>query len=213
MTILPARAWFRYYADRLRETLAEPELVTDSDLLVLLNEAYKRLCEHSGCLPTITPVTLVPGQSEYSLPADWYETRSVSVAGELIDQISLFKSLTGYGQGVPIAYYSYGQTIGFAPRPNTAGTVQLLYHATPSLVAGYDDDLDARLLPEYRYGIVHYVRWRLLQMDGGAQGITKADYERSLYDDCVRRLRDGSRNTVRTTPPRMRTALEAAHAR
>jgi len=213
MSNLTARPTLRYYADRLRTTLAEPELVGESDLLTFLSDGYKRLCERSGCLLGTTTVTLTSGVAEADLPEDHYRTRLVALGGVRLDELSLRNSLASYGAGVPLAYYQYAGKIGFAPTPNTSTNhVTLLYSASPPPVQGYDDDLDPRLPPEYRYGIVHWVRWRITQIDGGAQGISRANYERALFEDCVGKIRRQLGTVASVTPGRMRSVVEAGRA-
>jgi hypothetical protein len=212
VTILAARPWFRYYADRLRTSLVEPELVSDSDLLRLLNEGYARLCEQSGCLEQLVTIPTAIGVHEYSLPSDWYQTLLVTSGGVALDLLPQRQAYLDYGVGTPLVYYQYGTKLGVQPAPSAVGALSLLYTATPAPVSGYDSDLDPRLPPEYRYGIIHYVRWRILQLDGGAQGIRKADYDRSLFDDCAARLRNAIRTVIDVDNQRMRTALEWEHA-
>ena len=211
--VYTARPTLRYYQDRLRQSIAEPELVSDSDMLTFLSDGYKRLCERSGCLVNVATISLTQGTIEYALPTDIYRIRMLAVAGMPIDEISLRNSLADYGSGVPVAYYTYGSTIGFAPNPSAdIATATLLYEATPTAPTGYDSDLDPRCLPEYRYGILHWVRWRLTQIDGGAQGITKANYERALFEDAVTRLRAASRGAASVQMARMRTVVEYGRA-
>jgi hypothetical protein len=206
------RPTLRYYQDRLRATIAEPELVSDADLLTFLQDGYARLCERSGCIVNLSTITMIPSQSEYTLPSDHYQTLMIASAGTLLNLVPLRNSLIDYGVGVPSAWYSYSDKIGVIPQPVQPGTISILYEATPDTPSGYDESLDPRCLPEYRYGIVHWVRWRLTQLDGGAQGINKAGYERALFEDAVVRLRAATHSLVSPGGSRMRSIVEQGRA-
>jgi hypothetical protein len=52
----------------------------------------------------------------------------------------------------------------------------------------------------------------LTQLDGGAQGINKAGYERALFEDAVVRLRAATHSLVSPGGSRMRSIVEQGRA-
>jgi hypothetical protein len=195
-----------YLQDRLRKRLVEKALVDDAALLEFLSDAYVDACEQSRCLLTLATLVLSTAQ-EYALPADWSETRAVVAGGVAIQQVGAHDSIADRGVGAPVVRYQYGRTIGFSPVP-TGGSALLLYAATPSRFSTWQDTLDPRFPAEYTYVLLHYVRWRVLAMAGGAQRIGLSNYERSLYDQGVDRLRRSVPLVDSTQPQRVRHISE-----
>jgi hypothetical protein len=202
VSVVTAQPILLYLQKRLRARLVESELVNDPDLLGFLSDAYVDACEQSRCLVALTTLTLTTAQ-EYDLPADWSETIAVAANGAPIAQVGLRDSQADRGSGAPLVRYTYARKIGFSPVP-TGGSALLLYAQTPPRFASWQDTLDARFPLEYAYLLVHYVRWRVAAMNGGAQHISLANFERAMYDQGINRLRQAVLVTDSTGPARVR---------
>lgn len=189
--VLTPRPILRHLKDRLRQNYVDDALYDDAEVLDLLNDAYRDACEQSRCLETLYTFTLVSGQVEYSLPADYSSTLAIYANGIELESIPLagaFSSVAATGNNVG-GYYIYGANIGFWITSAMTSAVKLLYAAYPAPLANFDSTLDPRFPEEFADILVHYVRWRVQMLSGGAERITQARWDRALYDQRIKELR------------------------
>jgi hypothetical protein len=179
----------------MKANYVPPELYTDADILVLLNDGYLEACERTRCLKAMTTITLVADQQEYPLPADYSQMDFVCSSGRERFSISVSEALVADQTGNPGAggYYLYAGKIGFTPTPTqntvpTGGTM-IAYSAKPSPLLTLDDGLDARYPIEFADVLLHYVVWRVESMSGGAESLRNAQTNRGLCDNRTRDLR------------------------
>jgi hypothetical protein len=201
MSVITPQPVLTYLRDRLRAGLVERELVKDPDLLVMLSEAYRDVCERTRCLVTWGTIQLT-GDDSYDLPDTWYETEQLYVAGESIREVA-HRDMTDRGAGQPFWCSYVGRTISFSPSP-ADGTAYIIYAETPDPFASWADELDPRFPAEYAYLLVHHVRWQVLTLSGGAQRIPSQIFEHQLYDTGIANLRRAARRVDSTGPARIR---------
>jgi hypothetical protein len=188
--------------DRLRQNYVDEALWTDDDILSIFNDAYEDVCDQSQCLQAFTSITVVAGQSEYTLPADFGQLILVVAGGAQLQPISLSESMLNWiPDGLEFGYYLFGppqsMTLGLVPAPiEDAGVVtSILYSALPTPFSSFGDSLDPRFPVEFSDLLVHYARWRVQLMSGGAERIQNAQTDRGIYDKRVTELRRTA-NTV-----------------
>lgn len=190
-TVLTPRPILRHLKDRLRQNYVDDAQYDDAEVLALLNDAYRDACEQSRCLETLATFTLISGQVEYALPADYSSTLAVYANGIELESIPLagaFSSVAATGNNVG-GYYLYATTIGFWITAAMTSTVKMIYAAYPAALASFDSTLDSRFPEEFADILVHYVRWRVQMLSGGAERITQARWDRQLYDLRIKELR------------------------
>jgi len=182
--------------DRLRANYVDEALWSDDDILSIFNDAYQDVCEQSQCLQSLTNIMMVANQPEYTLPADFDQLISVVAGGAQLLPMPLSASLMNWIQdGLIQGYYLYGKPgamrIGVIPAPieDDASLVMILYSASPTLFTDYGDSFDARYPVEFSDLLVHYARWRVQMMSGGAERIQNATTDRGIYDKRVIELR------------------------
>jgi hypothetical protein len=188
--------------DRLRANYVDDALWSDEDILSIFNDAYQDVCEQSQCLQSFMTLSLVAHQSEYSLPSDFDQLLLVVAGGSQLQPMPLSESLLPWiSDGLLSGYYLFGKpgamTIGVIPAPIEDDTtmVQILYSASPTLFTTFGDGLDSRYPIEFADLLVHYARWRVQMMSGGAERIQNATTDRGIYDKRVIELRRTA-NTV-----------------
>ncbi len=191
--------------DRLRQNYVDEALYSDDDILSIFNDAYEDICEQSQCLQGFYALNLVNAQTEYTLPADFGQLLLVVAGGAQLQPVSLSESLLNWiPDGLEWGYYLFGPpratTFGIIPAPiqDSQTAVQILYAAYPAPFASFGDSLDARFPVEYSDLFVHYTRWRVQMLSGGAERIQNATTDRGIYDKRVQELRRTA-NTVGST--------------
>ena len=201
MTLFP-QPILLHLKDRLRANYVDTALWTDDDILKIFNDAYQDVCEQSQCLQSFSTLSLAAGQGEYDLPADFDQMLLVVAGGSQLVPISVTESLLPWiPDGFANSYYIYGppgaMKLGITPTPIQDGetSVLLLYAATPTLFTDYGSDFDIRFPVEFSDTLVHYARWRVQMMSGGAERITNATTDRGIYDKRIQELRRTA-NTV-----------------
>jgi hypothetical protein len=200
MSVITVQPILRHLLDRMKANYVPPELYTDADILVMLNDGYLEACERTGCLRALTTITLVSSQQEYPLPADFSQMDFVASGGRELFAVSISEALINRQTSAsPIAgaYYLYSGAIGFIPTPSqdTSGaSTMIAYCAKPSPLLTYDDGLDARYPIEFADILLHYVVWRVESMSGGAESLRNAQTNRGLCDN---RLKDLQRTIER----------------
>lgn len=209
MTVLITKTLLRHLRDRLRANYVDEGLYDDNDLLALLSDAYRDACEQSRCLQALHDFTLTGGTAEYDVPADFSQAIQCWSGGILLEPSTLARAfMFGATSSVPFAYYQYGTKIGLSPTPAGGETVTMLYAQRPSVFNTYDDELDRRFPEEYSDLLVHYVRWRVQMLSGGAERIAQARFDRNTYDFRVDQLRRYSQMIDGTTQPSFGSVAE-----
>lgn len=134
---------------------------------VLLNEAITQMSEGAK-LQVEATITLVPGISRYTLPADFKsviglfegETCDPCYAYDLVDPMD---GQCGYG--------IYGDDLVFVPTPSDAKTLHFYYYAYPTEMLAETDllPIDAR----YAQAVVSYAAAMILALPevGGTQAL------------------------------------------
>lgn len=191
--------------DRLRQNYVDEALWSDDDILAIFNDAYEDICDQSQCLQVFYDLPIVADQTEYSLPADFGQLLLVCAGGAQCQPISLSESMLNWiPDGLQFGYYLFGppnaMTLGLIPTPieDASTTVKLLYSALPTSFSTFGDSLDPRFPVEFSDLFVHYARWRVQLMSGGAERIQNATTDRGIYDKRVTELRRTA-NTVGST--------------
>ncbi len=191
--------------DRLRLNYVDEALWSDDDILQIFNDAYEDSCDQSQCLQAFYNVPLTMNTTEYSLPADFGQLLLVVGGGTQMLPVSLSEAFISHvSDGLEFGYYIFGppqnMTFGVIPAPREDGVtnVQILYSAMPTPFASYGDALDPRFPIEFSDVFVHYARWRVQLMSGGAERIQNATTDRGIYDKRVQELRRTA-NTVGST--------------
>lgn len=197
MSVIVAQAPLQHLLDRMKVNYVPPELYSDADILVMLNDAYLEACERTRCLKALATITLVDDQAEYALPTDFSQMDQVCSGGRELSAVSLSEALIGQETGsMPLGgggYYLYGSTLGFIPTPtalNQSGVATMIaYSAKPAPLLSYEDAFDARFPTEFADMLLHYVVWRVQSMSGGAEALRNAQANRALSDTRTRELR------------------------
>lgn len=210
MSVLTPQPILRHLKDRLRQNYVPESLYSDEDILTLLNDAYLEACERSMCLRGLYTFTLVDGQQEYPLPSDFSAINFVCSAGVELFPMSLADGLAQQ-RLTPVAlstgYYTYNSTtIGFVPTPTKAAedsATMMMYAAQPSPFITYDDGFDARFPVEFADLLVHFVRWRVQLISGGAERIQLAAVDRKISDTRVGELRRAADTVETVMPPQL----------
>jgi len=204
MSVLTPQPILRHLLDRLRVNYVDSALYTDDDVLTMLNDAYLDACESTMILRTFTTVTLLANQKEYDLPTDFSQLICAIASGSQLDPISFQEALLDFGSAPAVSsgYYTYSGKIGVIPTPSaaTTGTLMLLYAARPTPFSSYDDGLDARFPIEFADLLLHWVRWRVQIISGGAERVAAASTDRSLYDNRLREMRRTAETVTRIEP-------------
>ena len=118
-------------------TLIESDDVTDTELLVYLNNAYNEIAAayRWPWLETSANITVVAGTQAYAQPADYLRTIAIVDASEKrkLERISSDLALEEWGgdfdQSDPAAYYfMYGTNINLVPIPSANGTNAYIHY-------------------------------------------------------------------------------------
>lgn len=175
---------------RLAVNYVDDALFTDDDTLQLLSDAYIDACEESLCLRTLYTLTPVAGQAAYALP-NVSQVLAVVSGGQRLEPLGLDSSFQDFAvNGTEVGFYVLNGTVGLIPTPTEAtGPTLVLYAESPSAFSTYGDALDPRFPVEYADLLVHFVRWRVQMLAGGAERLGAAQGDRALYDARVKELR------------------------
>lgn len=182
----------QYLKDRVRQSYVDEALWTDADVLSVFNDAYQDVCEQSQCLQVLLAIPVTADTAEYALPDDFDQLITIVANGSQMAPIALSESLL---DNSVFGYYLYGKpgsmTFGVSPTPQQGSSdqVMILYSASPTLFVSLDDDFDERFPVEYSDLLVHYARWRVQMMSGGAERIQNASTDRAIYDKRLIALR------------------------
>lgn len=205
MSVLTVQPILKHLRDRLRANYVDSSLYTDDDVLIMINDGYLDACEQTMILQTLTTLTLTPNVSEYDLPADFSQAVCVVSGGLQLDPIGYQDALQSFTTtSVQTSYYIYARKIGLVPPPDEAssGELLLLYAAEPVALATWDDSLDARFPVEFSDLLLHWVRWRVQMISGGAERIPAAQTDRAIYDGRIRDMRRVTEAVSHTSPAR-----------
>jgi hypothetical protein len=205
MSVLNVQPILKHLRDRLRVNYVDEVLYSDDDLLSMINDGYLDACEQTMILQTLTTMTLSPGVVEYDLPDDFSQAVCVVSGGLQLDPLPYQDALQEFANtDVQTGYYIYARRIGVVPPPseNTGGTLLLLYAAEPVTLTTWDDGLDARFPIEYSDLLLHWVRWRVQMISGGAERIPAAQVDRAIYDGRIRDMRRATMTVSHTGPAR-----------
>ena len=126
-----------------------------------INQAQAYICAQTDFreLQSTSVITLIPGQSSYSLPSDFQRNDSVLATddeGRLIplqsSQRYPFDALP-VADGTPETYEIKGSTLKLWPTPDSARNVIFNYYAKPPTL----EPADSPIIPDqYEYLLVHY---------------------------------------------------------
>lgn len=124
----------------------------------LINEALVSIASDAK-IQTMVTYTLVPGQSEYPLPANYKEPITL-IEGELgcIDREYTLTDVSAYNSG----YYTYDGNLVFRPTPNDVKTVKMYYYQYPDYL--YNEDEIPDIDPRYHDVLASYAAAMILSL-------------------------------------------------
>lgn len=206
MSVLTPSDILTFCRSRLEQNYVDTSLYDGTDILDLMSDAYVHACEESLVLRNLTGLALAAGQAEYVLPADLHALIRVVAGGRQLQPIPRTEALADFATtGIETSYYTYSNKIGVVPTPIEDGVMSVMieYATTPARFTTYGDVLDARFPVEFADILVHYVRWRVQMLSGGAERIGAATGDRGLFDQRIKELRRLADSTGLMSPTRM----------
>lgn len=185
----------RFTISRLRKSVADANLISDADLLQIINDGYVTLVEKSRYQKAATPFPLTAGQREYGLPVNCCEVFRVYKDGIELTPVPLEDADTDLSGDF---YYQYENLLGLIDTPEGAGEAWIFYatRPTPLLI----DDVP-QIPPEFYYLLRHYAAWRCYLLQSGAQRLKQAAAQKALFDEGIHLLR--SVQTIEAAPRRL----------
>lgn len=136
-------------------------------------------------------LTLVPGTTRYTMPADWIKTRSITVGGDEVPFVSVrdIDSDENF-----VGYATSGDYLTVSPAPTRPETVLMRYLASESEMSS---DNEVPKLPPAFHGAI--VEWACAEVRLRKGDMRASEAHRQEYAGWISRIRKG---IARQTGPR-----------
>lgn len=200
-------------ATRVRRTFGDEASVqvTDDDIIRWINDGQEYVViKNEGLMEAKATADITASVAEYPVPTDMSVLRSLSLQGthlkqytfnefnEYIDGFAAPSGLNNYGQGVPICYMVYNNTITLFPTPSTSttGALYVYYIRHPTPVATLADSLSVPL--QYHNAIVDYCLQQAYELD---EDVMKTQMKATQLDKQLQELNDRNKWTAQEYYP------------
>src|SRR5678815_1932316 len=171
--------------------------ITDDDIYKWITDAQTEIIrQNEGLLQSSALSNSVAGQSNYTLPADYFTIKtvmynSIKLKGLTLQQFEEYldgwQNTQLYGTGTPQAYMVYNDLLTLFPTPDTstANVIKIYYSRKPTTIAADGDPID--LPTAYHPTIVKYCLQQAYELDEDWQAF--AAKQGQVRDD-INTLRD-----------------------
>lgn len=174
-------------------------MVSDAQIVALLNEAQLKICMESYLLMTCATASTVASQESYSIPSDFIKIEAVFIYNTSTNvktrlrPIDLMKRDPTKSTGTPQCYFIWGLnvssansfTINLNPIPSTSGSsdLEIYYRQAPlTMVSGGQ----APEIPNhFQYALIAYTLWKIWLRDQSPIGASLAAIYKREWDEWV----------------------------
>ena len=174
-------------------------MVSDDQIVALLNEGQNRLCMNSYLLMTCATTSTVASQEGYSVPSDFIKIEAVFIYNTTTNQkqrlrpIDLMKRDATKSTGNPQYYYIWGTnvssvnsfTVNLNPIPSSSGTSDLEIYFRQAPLTMVSGGQAPEIPGHFQYALVAYALWKIWLRDQSTLGANLASFYRSEWDQWV----------------------------
>lgn len=175
-------------------------MVSDNQIVALLNEGQIKLCMNSYLLMTCATASTVASQESYSVPSDFIKIEAVFIYNTTtgtkvrLRPIDLMKRDPTKSTGTPAFYYIWGLnvssansfTINLNPIPSTSGTSDLEIYFRQSPLTMVSGGQAPEIPGHFQYALVAYALWKIWERDQSPIGINLADRYHAEWEQWVK---------------------------
>jgi hypothetical protein len=174
-------------------------MVSDDQIVALLNEAQTKMCMQSYLLMTCATTSTVASQESYSVPSDFIKIEAVFIYNTTSGQkqrlrpIDLMKRDPTKSTGSPQYYFIWGLnvssvnsfTVNLNPIPSTSGTSDLEIYFRQAPLTMVSGGQAPEIPGHFQYALVAYALWKIWLRDQSAIGANLASSYKREWDEWV----------------------------
>ena len=169
------------FDEPIRGKFSKPEYT--ETIKIILNQGYREICIRGLCARGTGTIETAVGQKEYSFLPDCGAVKSIKRNGStllLIREDDIENEITA----APVSYYLAIDKIGFAPIPDGAYSLDLVYYKKPTQRFPINDEKPTLVPEDWHHILAYFMVKEFFKIDKGdrSQGYIKWDsiYEQEL---------------------------------
>lgn len=186
--------------DEIGEDASASSLVSDAQIVRLLNIGQRKICLEGNFLPTCHTASTVASQEVYSVPTDFLKVTAVFLNGTTkrkLKPIAVTERDPKGGPGTPKYYYLWGRNVsgafsyvvGLNPIPSTSGTSDLAIYTTQQPLTMVNGGQAPEIPVPFQDALIAYACWKVYARDHTAS-MGLADRYKREWQEWVQLARD-----------------------